>query len=305
MTPRDPSAVSAARLREIRTLEEAYSAVERLTRERDEATARANQWRRADQISHERAEKAERELSEAQRERDEVITNGNDRIDELNSELSEARLALIPLQVDKAAAEKMAIDTGRELAEARTALAKAEEGLVTLDVAFTASEGARVAVATERDQAMRERDLLRTCGIIEVAIRNPNVASYCEHWEGRTEKAEASCREHAEAIVVLRDALRDLKVVAADNLPSVVARRSARVQDALQKAIKKATDTMRAPIPAALASRLSAEREKERAVVRAARKIADYAPLDDSDHGYKVDHAELVEAVFALPEYKL
>ncbi len=24
-----------------------------------------------------------------------------------------------------------------------------------------------------------------TCGIIELAIRNPNVASYIEHWEGR------------------------------------------------------------------------------------------------------------------------
>jgi hypothetical protein len=65
MTPRPPSEVSDARLREIRTLEEAYSAVERLTRERDEATARVNQFQRADQISHERAEKAERELSEA------------------------------------------------------------------------------------------------------------------------------------------------------------------------------------------------------------------------------------------------
>ena len=31
----------------------------------------------------------------------------------------------------------------------------------------------------------------RTWGTIEVAIRNPNVASYMEHWEGRATKAEA------------------------------------------------------------------------------------------------------------------
>ncbi len=39
--------------------------------------------------------------------------------------------------------------------------------------------------------AAGELDLLKTCGIIEVAVRNPNVASYTEHWEGRATKAEA------------------------------------------------------------------------------------------------------------------
>ena len=29
-------------------------------------------------------------------------------------------------------------------------------------------------------------------GIIEVAIRNPNVMEYMRHWEGRAEKAEAA-----------------------------------------------------------------------------------------------------------------
>lgn len=40
-----------------------------------------------------------------------------------------------------------------------------------------------------------------TWGVVEIAVRNPNVASYVEHWEGRTERAEAQ-------VVVLRDALR-------------------------------------------------------------------------------------------------
>jgi hypothetical protein len=31
----------------------------------------------------------------------------------------------------------------------------------------------------------------RTWGVIEIAVRNPNVSSYMEHWEGRALKAEA------------------------------------------------------------------------------------------------------------------
>jgi hypothetical protein len=27
-------------------------------------------------------------------------------------------------------------------------------------------------------------------GVVEIAVRNPNVSSYCEHWESRTIKAE-------------------------------------------------------------------------------------------------------------------
>lgn len=32
----------------------------------------------------------------------------------------------------------------------------------------------------------------KKCGIVELAVRNPNVASYIEHWEGRTQAAEAA-----------------------------------------------------------------------------------------------------------------
>lgn len=32
---------------------------------------------------------------------------------------------------------------------------------------------------------------LTTAGIIEVAVRNPSVADYVQHWEGRAEAAEA------------------------------------------------------------------------------------------------------------------
>ena len=36
-----------------------------------------------------------------------------------------------------------------------------------------------------------ELDMLTKAGIIEVAIRNPSVAEYMRHWEGRAEQAEA------------------------------------------------------------------------------------------------------------------
>lgn len=44
----------------------------------------------------------------------------------------------------------------------------------------------------ELDNAvMRARiETLTRSGIIEVALQNPNVMSYMEHWEGRAEKAE-------------------------------------------------------------------------------------------------------------------
>ena len=42
----------------------------------------------------------------------------------------------------------------------------------------------------EIDRLTAELDEWRKWGIIEVSIRNPNVAEYVRHWEGRAEKAE-------------------------------------------------------------------------------------------------------------------
>lgn len=42
------------------------------------------------------------------------------------------------------------------------------------------------------DRAEAEAALLKTAGIIEVAVRNPNVSGYTDHWEGRALKAEAA-----------------------------------------------------------------------------------------------------------------
>ena len=36
-----------------------------------------------------------------------------------------------------------------------------------------------------------ELHLMKTSGIVEVAVRNPSVMEYMKHWEGRAEAAEA------------------------------------------------------------------------------------------------------------------
>ena len=51
--------------------------------------------------------------------------------------------------------------------------------------------GWRESADARAKQAEAENEQWRTWGIVELAVRNTNVASYVEHWEGRTEKAEA------------------------------------------------------------------------------------------------------------------
>lgn len=51
------------------------------------------------------------------------------------------------------------------------------------------------AQATEIARLTAEVETLTTCGIIEVAVRNPSVNDYMLHWETRAEKAEAALSE--------------------------------------------------------------------------------------------------------------
>ena len=61
-----------------------------------------------------------------------------------------------------------------------------------------------------------ELHLMKTAGIVEVAIRNPNVSEYMAHWERRAEGAEAKLAKARE------NALREAFCLGADN--SLVAR---------------------------------------------------------------------------------
>jgi 8-oxo-dGTP diphosphatase len=70
----------------------------------------------------------------------------------------------------------------------------------------------------------------KTWGVIEIAVRNPNVAEYMSHWEGRAEKAEAenvtlrSDREHLLALAnEYRERLAFWKDAPAAELPRLVA----------------------------------------------------------------------------------
>ena len=53
---------------------------------------------------------------------------------------------------------------------------------------------------TEVEKLREELHLMKTAGIIEVAVRNPSVAEYMDHWEGRAEAAEAEVRTLREAL---------------------------------------------------------------------------------------------------------
>ena len=43
---------------------------------------------------------------------------------------------------------------------------------------------------TEIEMLREEVAFLKSCGIIEIAVRNSSVSEYMRHWEGRAEKAE-------------------------------------------------------------------------------------------------------------------
>jgi hypothetical protein len=56
------------------------------------------------------------------------------------------------------------------------------------------AQAANAEPISEVDKLREELRFLRTCGIIEIAARNANVAEYMRHWEMRAEKAEAALR---------------------------------------------------------------------------------------------------------------
>ena len=45
-----------------------------------------------------------------------------------------------------------------------------------------------------------ELHMMKTAGVIEVAVRNPNVSDYVKHWEVRAEKAEAKLQDQTRLI---------------------------------------------------------------------------------------------------------
>ena len=53
-----------------------------------------------------------------------------------------------------------------------------------------------------------ELHTMKTAGIIEVAIRNPDVSEYMAHWEWRAESAESKL---AKAVAIAKDAIETME----------------------------------------------------------------------------------------------
>lgn len=60
----------------------------------------------------------------------------------------------------------------------------------------------------EAAELRAELHLMKTAGIIEVAVRNPSVADYMAHWEGRALAAEARTQAAEQRV---KDAVRGLE----------------------------------------------------------------------------------------------
>lgn len=74
-------------------------------------------------------------------------------------------------------------------------------------------------VPAERERNALERELRQweTWGVVEIAIRNVNVRSYCDHWEGRAVAAELALRSRSEANYnAIADAVQEIADAAAE-----------------------------------------------------------------------------------------
>jgi hypothetical protein len=58
---------------------------------------------------------------------------------------------------------------------------------------------------TELERLREEVAFMKTCGVIEIAVRNPSVMEYMRHWEGRAEKAEAEAARYRDEVSRMRN----------------------------------------------------------------------------------------------------
>lgn len=114
------------------------------------------------------------------------VTRLKAEMDAARAELAKARTGQILTDKDLLSAVITAVMSGKQ-AERDEAVRKLQRHILRVE--------------EERDQREAECERWATWGTIEVAIRNPNVASYIEHWEKRALSAEAereACAKVAE-----------------------------------------------------------------------------------------------------------
>ena len=105
---------------------------------------------------------------------------------------------------------------GRKEANARF-IAFARAWVPEAAAALTALSEQNVALAAQVAELTRERDVLTTSGIVEIASRNNRVTEYMFHWEGRALDAEAE-------VARLEGALSDPVAVHANMLRGTIAK---------------------------------------------------------------------------------
>ncbi len=71
------------------------------------------------------------------------------------------------------------------------------------------------ALTLAQERLQEELEQWRTWGIIEIAVRNPNVASYMDHWEGRATTAEQRLSTLSASLTALRDEAQNLATASA------------------------------------------------------------------------------------------
>ena len=110
------------------------------------------------------------------------------------------------------------------------------------------------AATREIERLRRELDMLTTGGIIEVAVRNPSVSEYMEHWEGRALKAEASLAAIKTAQVAEderfeADLLAAYKGMNCESIARVLSGRLRQMDKRAREANRRADAALALPIP--------------------------------------------------------
>ncbi len=88
--------------------------------------------------------------------------------------------------------------------------------------------------------------LLYGAGVVEIGARNPNVASYCDHWEGRAEKAEAALSEREKELAEWRDIKEQMRCL------TIYSKRDLQVKVAMQIRLREAAEKELARLRSAL-----------------------------------------------------
>jgi ATP-dependent Clp protease ATP-binding subunit ClpA len=151
------------------------------------------------------------------------IDEKSDRIEQLERERDEALAAQSYTYIGKNMKPILArdLEDAKDAAEAKLAKAVEERREALDNLPICSCNYDNQTMADRIEELEREMQTLTTAGIIEVAVRNPSVADYVQHWEGRAEAAEAKLAEAGiialETILSERGLVFDAMVEAAED----------------------------------------------------------------------------------------